>query len=197
MKINNNIIAVTFLVAAIFLFLGCTNSPEAIKQIAVEEDVQPLNVQKNIVYEYSDSSFKRLEIRAPEVADYSHIKDEPYMEFLSGIDVTFYDKHGEPESHLRANYAKRLITEQIWEARGDVVVLNEKGEQLNTERLFWDIRKEIIYSNVFTKITFGEEVMMGDGFEADQNFESYKLKGNVGGEIQIKEDTDEEDAQSR
>ena len=43
------------------------------------------------------------------------------------------------------------------------------------------------------KIATGDEVIMGDGFEADQNFTSYKIKGNVKGEIQIEEKEDGED----
>jgi len=192
MKSHKMSVAVAVMVAATFLFLACTNSPEEIKQVTGQEEVLPLNVQKNIVYEYSDSTYKRLEVRAPEVQDFSQIK-EPYREFALGIDVTFFDKLGNPESHLKANYAKENINEKLWEARGDVVVVNEKGEQINTEQLFWDVKKEIIYSNVFVKIATGDEVIMGDGFEADQNFTSYKIKGNVKGEIQIEEKEDGED----
>ena len=192
MNLHKMSVAVTVMVAATFLFLACTNSPEDIKLVTGQEEVLPLNVQKNIIYEYSDSSYKRLEVRAPEVQDFSQIK-EPYREFSLGIDVTFFDKLGNPESHLRANYAKENINEKLWEARGDVVVVNEKGEQINTEQLFWDVKKEMIYSNVFVKISTGEEVIMGDGFEADQNFTSYKIKGNVKGEIQIEEKEDGED----
>jgi LPS export ABC transporter protein LptC len=189
-------VAVAFLVAATFLFSACTNTSEDIIELSAEVEAKPLNVQKNIIYEYSDSSFKRLEVRAPEVIDYSQI-EEPYREFPAGIDVTFYAKDGTPESHLTSNYAKELIAEQIWEARGDVIVLNEKGEKINTEQLFWDVRKEMIYSNVFVKIATGDEVIMGDGFEADQNFTSYKIKGNVKGEIQIEEKEDEQNGENR
>jgi len=189
MNYHKKLVAVTVMVAATFLFLACTNSPEAILEVTGKDEILPLNVQKNIVYEFSDSSFKRLEVRAPEVQDYSQI-EEPYREFPLGIDVTFFDKLGNPESHLKANFAKEMINEQLWEARGDVVVLNEKDEQINTEQLYWDVKKEMIYSNVFVKIATGDEVIMGDGFEADQNFTSYKIKGNVKGEIQIEEKED-------
>ena len=196
MNFKKTIVAVTAMVAATFLFLGCTNSPEEIKQVTGQEEVLPLSVQKNIVYEYSDSSYKRLEVKAPVVEDFSQIA-EPYREFALGIDVTFFDKLGNPESHLKANYAKERINEKLWEARGDVVVVNEKGEQINTEQLFWDVKKEMIYSNVFVKIATSDEVIMGDGFEADQNFTTYKIKGNVKGEIQIEEKADGEDDKNR
>lgn len=182
-------IAATLSVAAIFLFASCTNSAQEIQDVAEKGDLKPLNTQQNVVYEYSDSAQKRLEITSPEVLDFSHA-EEPYMEFPQGITVTFFNKLGQPESNLKANYAKRLIDEQRWDARGDVVVLNKKGEQLNTEHLVWERVNHRIHSNVFTKIKAGDEVMMGDGFEADENFESYQLKGNVRGELKIDEKLD-------
>ena len=34
----------------------------------------------------------------------------------------------------------------------------------------------------------GDEVIMGEGFEADQAFTSYTLKRNVRGELKLKDD---------
>lgn len=192
MKRSSYKIAATLGVVAIFLLSACTNSPDEIKKVADEEELKPLNVQYNIEYDYSDSAKTRLLLKAPVVKDFSHAEENPYYEFAEGIDVTFFDKFGKEESHLRANYAKQLIAENLWEARGDVVVNNKKGEQLNTEHLIWDVKEELISSDVFVKITTGDEVIMGEGFEADQSFTSYKLKGNVKGELKIEEPEEDE-----
>jgi lipopolysaccharide export system protein LptC len=58
--------------------------------------------------------------------------------------------------------------------------------------LVWDVKEELISSDVFVKITTGDEVIMGEGFEADQGFTSYKLKGNVKGELKIEEPEEDE-----
>lgn len=187
-------IAVVLSAMAIFLFTGCINDPDEIKKIAAEEELKPLNVQRNIVYNYSDSATTRLVLKAPIVKDFSHAEESPYYEFAEGIDVTFFDKFGIEESHLRANYAKQLFEENKWIARGDVVVQNVKGEQLNTEHLIWDVKEELISSDEFVKITTGDEVIMGEGFEADQSFSSYKLKGKVKGELKIEEPEEDENA---
>lgn len=188
------IVAVALSAMATFLFNACTNNPDEIKKVAVEEELKPLNVQYDVVYNYSDSATLRLKLMAPVVADYSHAEENPYYEFAEGIDVTFFDKFGKEENHLRANYAKQFIKENRWEARGDVVVKNNKNEQLNTEQLEWDVKNELITSDVFVKITTGDEVIMGEGFEADQNFTSYKLKGKVKGELKLEEKQDEQNA---
>lgn len=194
MKQTFKIVAVVFLMAAAFLFQSCVNTSEKIKEVSQSDEVLPLNIQKDIVYEYSDSSRIRLRIESPEVQDFSN-EEEPYLLFPKGINVTFFDKLGKPESKLRANYAKRLSKKEIWEGRGDVQVENEQGNQLFTEQLFWNEKKQIIYTDVFVKIVKDDEVIMGTGMEADQNFESYTM-GNISGEIRIDEQTEENDTSS-
>jgi LPS export ABC transporter protein LptC len=96
------------------------------------------------------------------------------------LQVRFFNELGEQNSSLVAEYALQMVAKNLWEARGDVVVINSKGEQLNTEKLFWDSRKEIIYSDEFVKITTPEQVIMGEGFTADQNFEEYEINRPTG-----------------
>ena len=45
------------------------------------------------------------------------------------------------------------------EARKNVVVVNEKGETLNTEHLIWDERSEKLKSDEFVKITRKDEII--------------------------------------
>jgi lipopolysaccharide assembly outer membrane protein LptD (OstA) len=67
-------------------------------------------------------------------------------------------------------------------ASGNVEVINEKKEQLNTEKLYWNQKEGKIYSNDFVKITTQEEILMGEGFESNEDFTKYsikKLKGTI------------------
>jgi hypothetical protein len=50
--------------------------------------------------------------------------------------------------------------------------------------LFWDEKKELIYTNKFVKITTENEVIWGEGLEANQEFTDWKIK-NVKGTIYI------------
>ena len=63
-----------------------------------------------------------------------------------------------------------------------MVVVNEKGEQLNTEHLVWDEKQEKLLSDEFVKITTKDEIIFGNGFEANQDFSKYrifKIKGTI------------------
>ncbi len=189
-RFRNNKIAVAFFAIAIFfLTTACTNQISEVQELTQTADF-PLRVQYNVHYEYSDSALKKLDITAPEAADYSD-KEPPYLEFPKGIHVTFFDKHGVEEAFLKANYAKHLPRENKWLARGNVVVINNKNEELNSEELIWDERKAMIYSEKFVKIITPENTMTGKGFEADQSFSSYRIF-NPTGTIDIDEDENTE-----
>jgi len=49
---------------------------------------------------------------------------------------------GEVESELRSNYAISYENSDIMEAKENVVVVNKKGETLNTEHLIWEKKTE-------------------------------------------------------
>ena len=174
-------------VAVLFLF-ACTNDPNEVKKITRSEEL-PLEVQEDLVLTYSDSTYLRLQLEAPLAENFPQIED-PQRRFPKGIDVKFFDSFGKENTRLKANRAIQYVNQNLWHATGDVVVVNKKGEQLNTEELYWDQAKEIIYSEVQVKITTDKEIIWGEGFEADQDFNSYTLN-KITGQISIE---DEEDA---
>ena len=86
------------------------------------------------------------------------------------------------QSRLTADYAIRFEKQGKMEAKGNVVLVNELGETLNTEHLFWNENTGKIYSYEFVKITTADEIIMGDGFESNQNFTQFKIhkiKGTI------------------
>jgi LPS export ABC transporter protein LptC len=87
-------------------------------------------------------------------------------------------------SRLKADYGIRYDRELRMEARKNVVVVNEKGEQLNTEHLVWDERTRKLHSDEFVKITTGDEIIYGNGFEANQDFSQYRIF-NIKGIISV------------
>ena len=62
------------------------------------------------------------------------------------------------------------------EAKNNVVVVNQIGEKLNTEHLIWDEKKRRIYSNDFVKITKKDEIVIGEGMEADESFDKWVIR---------------------
>lgn len=185
--LTKHIQSIVLLGTMLFSFSACENEVKQVQKLGEDERI-PMEVQKDFVLSYSDSTYVRMSLQAPLAESYPQL-DIPQREFREGIKVRFLDDLGQENSRLRAKYALQLIEKDLWEARGDVVVINKKGEQLNTEKLFWDARKEIIYSDEFVKITTPTEIIMGEGFQADQNFSQYEIN-KVSGIINIEEEDD-------
>lgn len=99
---------------------------------------------------------------------------QPYMEFTKGVKVeTYNDSTHLIESTLIADYAKLIEPLELWEARGNVVATNAQGQVLETQQLFWDRKSDRIYSTVDSKITQGQDVVIGIGFESNSKFDDF------------------------
>lgn len=181
MKIMKHLFTCTFFFSIAFFLVACENDIEKVKLLGTHEQ-SPVESGKNIKIIYSDSAKVEVEITAPIMNHYS--TENPYLEMPKGLKAVFYDGALNVKSRLSADYGIRYEHEQKMEARKNVVVVNEKGEQLNTEHLVWDERKEKLLSDEFVKITRKDEIIYGTGFEANQDFSRYKIF-NITGTISV------------
>ncbi len=124
---------------------------------------------------YTDSGKLQLILSAPLMESYKKT-NEPYSEFKSGIRVRFYDGHKEPVASVTAKYAKFTDNKDLWELQDSVVAINEAGEKLETELLYWDQKKNLIYTDRFVKITTEDQIVQGYGLESDPRLTKRKIK---------------------
>jgi len=165
-------------------FISCENDMKVINNIGNKDNL-PVDSSKNVETIYSDSAKIVFIVKAPVVNRYEG--DKPYSEMPKGVELTSYDSLMHVKSKLTANYAIRYEKEMMMEAKNNVVVVNERKEQLNTEHLVWDQQKAIIYSDKFVKINTGKEILWGDGMESDEMFDKWKIK-KPKGSINVRED---------
>lgn len=100
--------------------------------------------------------------------------DPPISEFRKGIKVDVYNGHDKPVATVTARYAK-CTSNNLWELRDSVVVVNEDNEKLETELLFWNQEKDRIYTDRFVKITNEDVISQGIGFESDSHLTRRKI----------------------
>lgn len=182
-----NKIKVIVVIIITAILYSCENDLETVK-IITSKDNTPFETSKNVELYHSQNGIVELLLKTPLLERY--LGERPYIEMTKGIEIYFYDSLMNVSSQLTASYAINFENDKITEARNNVIVINEKKEQLNTEHLIWDERKSIIYSNVFVKITTPDEVLFGEGFESDERFEKWQIK-KPKGSFNIKEGTDE------
>jgi len=165
-------------IAGTILLFSCKTDLQMVDALTDKERL-PSVIAKNIEICYTELGVAKLRIIAPETRHYKYA-EEPYTEFPLGITVYTFDDSLQVESQLTANYAIYYEEKKLWNARHDVVAKNKKGEVLNTEQLFWDETKKIIYSNDMVKITTADGVVFGEGFDSDENFDHWVIKKTSG-----------------
>jgi LPS export ABC transporter protein LptC len=106
----------------------------------------------------------------------------PYMDFRNGVKLEMFDDSLNIESTVTARSARYYTRDQNVIARDSVVLVNNKGEKLQTEELIWNSKLERFYSDKFVRITKGDQISYGEGLEATQDFKwsrIKKLKGSI------------------
>ena len=169
------------------ILCSCENDVKEIESLIGNKN-EPLSRGKNVALIYSEESNVKVNIMAPLMEEYG-LEEDKYVEMNEGIEVLFYDSLMKVSSTLTANYAINRIADKVLEAKGNVVVINDVGEVLHTEHLIWLRDSSKIYTDEFVKITTTDEILMGEGMEANQDFTKWKIR-KLKGIINIKEESD-------
>ncbi len=169
-----------FLLAAACFFPSCENDLEKIN-IVTSIDRFPDSSGEKYEILYSDSFRVKVRILAPEIERYARI-DNPYIIFPKGMTAYFYDDSLKIEAYIKAKYVTYFEKKNLWEAKNNVEARNlANGNQINTEHMFWDEKKHLIYSNTRSRIVNTNGTFYGEnGFEAKQDLSWYRLKKSKG-----------------
>lgn len=158
--------------------VSCTNNLDMVNALADKED-SAMVTAKNSEIIYTENGHVKLKVFAPITKYYSNVED-PYNEFPEGITVYTFSDSMEIASELTSKYAHYSESTGIWSASNNVVAKNSKGETLNTEHLFWNQKKKIIYTDDMVKITTADGVQYGQGFLSDESFSNWEIKKPTG-----------------
>ncbi len=163
------------IVTTLTFFTACENKLEVIEALS-DANNKPEISAYNFESLYSDSGHVQVRMVSAEWHQYGSIP-KPYKEFPKGLHAYIYDDSLRVKAEISALYVKNYIRENLWEARKNVVVVNQKGDRLNTEELFWDQTRHIIYSKKYCRIVTpdGGEHIGNCGLEAKEDFTDWKL----------------------
>lgn len=165
------------------LLCACSNDIEDVRRQANDKEM-PVSSTKNVTMLYSDSARLRSKVRAPLRETY--MGENERVEFPKGIRIDFFEGNGRPNGSLSADYALSNPRTETMTARHNVVLSNGEGKTLTTEELIWEQKNGRIHSNKFSTIKSREEIIYGDGFEANQDFSEYRIV-KVKGIVTLKE----------
>jgi LPS export ABC transporter protein LptC len=153
------------------ILIGCENKNDKLPL----SDIQnlPTLSRKDFETIYSDSGKIELIMRSPMLEQYDN----------AGL----YDGKPSPTGSVTSKYAKYTQGSNVWELKDSVVVINENKDKLETEVLYWDQSKDLIYSDRFVKFTNEDQIVMGTGFESDPHLRKRKIK-KVSATIYLKDE---------
>ncbi len=168
----------TFVLVLVLLFTACENDIQVVNSITSATEKQlPLDSEKDVEVLYSDSAVVRAKLTAPVLDHYVGKKN--YTEMPKGMLVIFYDAQKKEQNRLKADYGIGYDNTgngmDKMEAKRHVVVINEKGDKLETEHLTWDAATKQIYTDEFVKITTADKTIWGTGLKANQDFSEYEI----------------------
>lgn len=167
-------INIVLAISASAIFVSCKNDIDKVNTLTSRSNLPTFSVS-GFESVYSDSGRIMIELKAQDLARYEG-QNLKYDEYRYGLDVKFFNEDGSVSATLRCSYARFLIEKELWEIKSDVEVDNmNRGEKINTELLYWDMNKELVYSDKFVKITTEDEILTGDGFESNQDFSEWKI----------------------
>jgi LPS export ABC transporter protein LptC len=159
------------------ILASCSNNIDIINALEDKENKASMT-SKNSEVIYTENGRVKLKVIAP-VTNFYQSKEEPRTEFPEGITVYTFSDSMEIESELTAKYAIYYDKKALWSASNNVIAKNSKGETLNTEHLYWDQNKKIIYTDDQVKITTADVVQYGQGFQSDESFNKWEIKNAV------------------
>jgi LPS export ABC transporter protein LptC len=170
--------------AFLLLLFGCNNSAEDLAPFTNKEDWLAEKA-KNVVVNYSDSGIVRVEVRAPLMIrkwDQSDYKTT----LPKGVTAYFFDADGKRSSTLSGNYATLDSKSGIMNVKGNVQVINSKGDTLLTENLVLNESQDRLTTNGPVTVRGTTQIIMADGLESNRDFTKYTFT-KVRGTLSVKE----------
>ena len=161
-----------------FLIAGCKNDPKEIDALISKRSIQEDKADEVTII-YSEHGKSRIRMFATEFIR-NEIAKPPYVDMRKGLKVEFFDDSMKIESTLTAQYARWYEGKGNVLIRDSVVVVNKKGETLRTEELIWNQNVKKFYTEKFVRINTPDQVMYGDGLEANEDFTWYRIKNPKG-----------------
>ena len=161
------IVLLTIAMPLIFLF-SCFREKQEMVEVVFEPQTSYTLKETTVNSLVSDSGITRYRMITPVWLVFGKAS-EPYWFFPEGIYIEKFDTLLNIEASIKADTAYYYQRRKLWEAIRNVDITNLEGKRIQTEQLFWNQQDEHFpfYSDLFIRITDGENISTGIGFRAN------------------------------
>jgi len=166
-----------YLCIFILLFSCNKENPNVIKKKVIFPNRTLIHA--NIINK--DSGRITANVRSPLIEEYTTV-DSPYTIFRKGLNLDFFQKGQIKPGYFQANWARLSDVTGIYEGRGNVIIVNEKGDSLKSEQVFWDKKRKTVYTSkiVYLISSKGDSLKASNGLQGTDDLENYTLFNNQG-----------------
>lgn len=172
---NASITIVLGAMVMLLLFSSCSGKKKELGDAITERDSMAVMDTREVTTLVSDSGVTRYRINTEEWLVFDR-KNPPYWAFEKGVYLEKFDSIFQVEASIKADTAYFFNKEELWKLMGNVHIQNLKGEQFDTELLYWDQRAQRIYSDEFIRIEQPDRIITGHGFESNQQMTVYTIR---------------------
>lgn len=156
------------------IFPACREEQKVDISKSLDSSKMPTMVTKNISTLISDSGITQYKIIAPVWYIYDEA-DTPYWSFPNGLYLEKFDPQYNVIATVGADSAKYYKNLRLWRLEGEVEMTKFPDELFLSPRVFWDQRKQVLYSDTFIHIENSTHIIEGTGFESDESLSSYRI----------------------
>ena len=141
---------------------------------SLDSSTMPTMSTKNIATLISDSGITQYKIISPLWNIYDEA-EVPYWEFPKSIYLEKYDKNYKVIATVAADSAWYYKNDRLWKLVGKVEMYKSPDELFLSPRVYWDQKKQQLYSDTFIHIENATHVIEGTGFESDETLTRYRI----------------------
>ena len=165
-QITYNILNIVTVIT-VTMFFSCNDSFKQVQKIGISEN-EPIGEDYNINLKYTDSGRVTANLISTKSLDYSN-RDFPFNEFVDGVTLHVYDKDNN-KSTVTADYAIVYSNTDLIEMQNNVVITTHDNKVLKTDQLFYDKRKEWLFTNEPVSFKTETDIINGNGFDSNSKF---------------------------
>lgn len=162
---------VVFFVSA--SFFGC--GPDLAQVEALSSPSTPDQILENASIYYSKNGIVEICLHGNHIE--SHEGNNARRIFRNGVFCEFFNPDKTLKATLSSKEAIDNVKDKLIEIRNDVVIIDYRnGDTIYCEQVFWNQNNHIIYSDKLIKRMQPTGVSFGDGFIANEQFDSIRIK---------------------
>lgn len=156
------------------VFLSCREEKKVDISHSLDASLMPSMSTRNISTLISDSGITQYKIISP-LWNIFDETDTPYWSFPEGLYLQKFDADYNVIATVAADSAKFFKNERLWRLDGNVEMTKFPEELFLSPRVFWDQRRQQLYSDTFIHIENATHVIEGTGFESDESLNNYRI----------------------